>query len=158
MNIPLFDQTKADPKIQTFEAEAVRLSNELRTKPAKTFIDIDGIRIDIPAKRGFDCETADFMTMVNWLADTRIKKSESLIAFVYRILSVRFSTEYEQHKDQIKARYKLEYEMIQSKSKNDVSWFGEVGYGNKVRLDGSLTNHRAVTKQFKNERVRTVSK
>jgi len=30
--------------------------------------------------------------------------------------------------------------LIQSASKNEVEWFGEVSYQNMVRLDGSLTN------------------
>lgn len=138
MNISLFDQSKE--KDITYEGEAVRLSNELRAKPARSFINIDGIRVDIPAKQGFDCETVDFMTMVNWLADTRIKKSQSLSAFVHRIMAVRFPTEYTQNKSNIDGRYKLEMEMIESKAKNDISWFGEVGFKNKVRLDGSLNN------------------
>jgi len=151
MNISLFDQTK-ERKI-TFEGEAVRLSNELRAKPSRTFIDIDGNRVDIPTKQGFDCETVDFMTMVNWLADTRIKKSESLIAFVHRIMSVRFSTEYAQYKDKINSRYKLEYEMIQSNSKNDASWFGEVGFSNMVRYDGILNDNRNKVVIKRNEEV-----
>jgi hypothetical protein len=132
-----FDQTKKN--VITFEGEAVRLSNELRAKPASTSINHKGERIDIPAKQGFDIETAEFSVIVNWLADTRIKKSESLIAFVHRCLSVRFPDKYTQNKSKIDSRYKLEQEMIESNSKNDVSWIGEVGFSNMVRLDGSLT-------------------
>lgn len=141
-----FDQTKIrkdNGEISlTEEAEAVRLSNELRAKPSRTWIDDMGIRHDEPSRQGFDCESCDFLTMVNWLADTRIKKSNSLIAFVHRVMAVRFPNEYAQQKDKIDARFKLEYEMIQSKAKNDVAWLGEVGFQNKVRLDGSLTDSR----------------
>ena len=144
MNIPLFDQTKLlkdDNSISlTTEAEAVRLSNELRPQPSRTIIAVRGERIDIPARQGFNCETCDFMTMVNWLADTRIEKSESLIAFVHRVMAVRFPDEYTQNKDKIQDRYQIEYEMIQSNAKNDISWLGEVGFQNMVRLDKSLNN------------------
>mgnify|MGYP003636279523 CR=1 FL=1 len=132
-----FDQTKKNNI--TFEGEAVRLSNELRAKPASTSINHKGERIDIPVKQGFDIETADFKIMINWLADTRIKKSESLVAFVHRCLSVRFPDKYTQNKSKIDNRYKLEQEMIESNSKNEIAWFGEVGFSNMVRLDGSLT-------------------
>ena len=97
MNIPMFDQSKIykddNSNSLSGEGESIRLSNELRSQPSQTIIDVFGLRVDIPAKQGFDCETADFITMVNWLADSRIKKSESLIAFVHRILAVRFPTE-----------------------------------------------------------------
>ena len=143
MNLPMFDQSKIykddNSNSLSGEGEAVRLSNELRSQPAKTIINPFGTRVDIPAKQGFDCETADFITMVNWLADSRIKKSESLIAFVHRILAVRFPTEYSQHKNNIDSRYKLEYEMIQSHATNDIHWLGQVGFQNMVRLDKSLT-------------------
>jgi hypothetical protein len=132
-----FNQNKKN--IASFEGEAVRLSNELRAKPASMSINHRGERIDTPAKQGFDVETADFKTMVNWLADTRIKKSESLIAFVHRCLSIRFPDKYTQNKSNIDNRYKLEQELIESNSKNDITWLGEVGYSNMVRLDGSLT-------------------
>ncbi len=143
----------------SFYGDAVRLSNELRAKPSSTYLHpTTGQRVDIPARQGFDCETADFMTMVNWLADTRIKKSESLIAFIHRIMAVRFPTEYAQNKDKIQARYQLEYEMIQSNSKNDVSWFGEVGFSNKVRLDGSLTNPDSKVVRKRNDEIKIVRK
>ena len=162
MNIPTFDQStirKDNGEINLSpEAEAVRLSNDLRTKPSRFFINGDGIRVDVPAKQGFDVETADFMTMVNWLADTRIKKSESLIAFVHRIMSVRFPTEYAQNKDKIQARYKIEYEMIQGNAKNDISWFGEVGFSGLVRQDGSLTNNKNKIIKQRNGEIKVVRK
>lgn len=163
MNIPLFDQTKlvtdSNKLAITEEAESIRLSNELRAKPMTSYIHATtGLRVDVPAKQGFDCETADFMTMVNWLADTRIKKSESLIAFVHRIMSVRFPTEYAQNRDKIQARYKLEFEMIQSNAKNDIEWFGEVGFQNQVRLDGSLNNTKSKIIKQRNGEIKVMRK
>ena len=49
MIISNFEQSKKDKT--TFEGEAVRLSNELRSKPARTWINEFGFRIDIPAKK-----------------------------------------------------------------------------------------------------------
>ena len=155
MNLPMFDQSKIykddNSNSLSGEGESIRLSNELRSHPSQTIIDVFGLRVDIPAKQGFDCETADFITMVNWLADSRIKKSESLIAFVHRILAVRFPTEYSQHKNNIDSRYKLEYEMIQSHATNDIHWLGQVGFQNMVRLDKSLTLKTSNTIKNKNE-------
>tara|TARA_R110000751_G_scaffold195782_1_gene301163 strand:+ start:1228 stop:1710 length:483 start_codon:yes stop_codon:yes gene_type:complete len=155
-----FDQSKIRDdtgKISlTTEAEAVRLSNELRSKPSRTYIGANGKRIDIPAKQGFDIETADFKTIVNWLADSRIKKSESLIAFVHRFLSIKFSNEYSKYKSKIDNRYKLEHEMIESNSKNDIFWLGEVGFSNMVRLDGSLNNKNTRVIKQKNGEIKTV--
>jgi len=156
LNLPPVDQTKEQDT--TFEGESVRLSNELRAKPSHTELDFFGNRIDIPAKRGFDVETADFTTMVNYLADTRIKKSESSIAFIHRILSVRFPNEYTQNKTNIENRYKLEVEMIESKSKNDVTWLGEVGFQNMVRLDDSLTNPNVRLLKLRNGQINIIRK
>jgi len=156
LNISPFDQTKKDDT--TFEGEAVRLANELRSKPSRTFIGPAGERQDIPAKQGFDVETADFNTMVNYLADTRIKKSESSRAFVHRVLAWRFPTEYAQHRDGIDNRYKLEFEMIQSNSKKDIEDLGRVGYQNNVRLDGSLTKNNVRTEKQRNGKIRSVRK
>jgi hypothetical protein len=160
LNIPLFDQTKRfsenNTPLITEEAEAIRLSNELRAKPAKTYINVYGRRIDIPAKSGFDIETIDFNTIIDWLADTRIKKSESLIAFVHRCLAVRFPDKYSQQKSNIQNRYKLEQELIQSNAKNDITWLGEVGFSNMVRLDGSLNNPKNKVIKNRDETVKIV--
>jgi len=157
-----FDQSKIrddSGKISlTPEAEAVRLSNDLRSKPSRTFIGEDGIRVDIQSKKGFDIETAEFSVMVNWLADTRIKKSESLIVFVHRCLAVRFPNEYSQHRSKIDNRYKLEQEMIESNAKNDVAWLGEVGFSNMVRLDGSITNSKTKIIKSKDETIKVIRK
>lgn len=137
MNLSAFDQTKK--RECTYEGEATRLANFLRAKPASMFINSDGIRVDVPARRGFDCETADFSTMVNYLGDPRIKKSDSLITYVHRIMAVRFPDEYAQNRDKIHKRFKIEYEMIQSNAKNDAAWLGQVGFTNMIRQDGSLS-------------------
>jgi hypothetical protein len=156
MNISNFDQNKKDSI--TFEGEAVRLSNEFRSKPARTFLNMYGNRVDIPAKRGFDIETCDFLTMANYLADSRIYKSESQIMLLHRIMSVRFPNEYTQNKSKIENRYNLEMELIESKSKNDISWFGEVGFQNKVRLDGVLTNNNNRVIENKDKSIKIIRK
>mgnify|MGYP006189320093 FL=1 len=162
INLPLFDQSKLiksnGSTSLTTEAEAIRLSNELRSQPMRSFIDMSGNRVDIPAKQGFDCETTDFMTMVNWLADTRIKKSESLIAFVHRVMAVRFPNQYAQNKSKIDSRYRLEMDMIESKAKNDISWLGEVGFSNMVRLDKSLTSENNKVIKQRNGEIKVMRK
>jgi len=85
-----FDQSKikddSGKQSLTYEAEAVRLSNNLRSKPARSYINWDGIRIEIPAKKGFDIETVDFRILTDWLSNPNIKKSNALISFVRRWL------------------------------------------------------------------------
>jgi hypothetical protein len=85
-----FDQSKikddSGKQALTYEAEAIRLSNDLRSKPARSYINWEGIRIDVPAKKGFDIETVDFRILTDWLSNPNIKKSNSLIAFVHRWL------------------------------------------------------------------------
>ena len=155
-----FDQTTirndAGKISLTPESEAVRLYNDVLPKPAKFGIDSQGKRYDFPAKRGIDLVTCTFMDAVNWLADTRIKKSESSIGFVHRFLSDKFPNEYAQNRDKIDSRYKLEYEMIQSNSKNDVTWLGEVGFQNMVRLDDSLTNPNVRLLKLRNGEINIV--
>ena len=133
-----FNQKKKNSK--TFEGEAVRLYNDILPQAAQTFVDKFGKRYDKAEKKGIDVLTCTFKEAVNWLADTRIKKSESSTMFVHRVLSTRFPDDYSQHKNKIDNRLKLEHELIQSQSKSDIVWPGEVGYQNKVRLDGTLNN------------------
>ena len=152
MNISTLDQTRE--KELSFYGEAVRLSNELRAKPARTVINIDGDRVNIPAKQGFDIEICSFMDLVNYLADTRIKKSESMISFIHRVLNWRFETEYDEKKDKIFNRYQLEKEMIQSNSRKEVEFLGESGFQNLVRLDGSLTKKGTRIEKLKGEKIR----
>lgn len=151
MILPTFDQTRESEK--SAYGEAVRLSNEIRARAASLSIDPLGNRIDTPSRVGFNVEDCEFLDLVNWLADTRIKKSESSRAFAHRILSVRFPTEYAQNKTNIENRYKLEVEMIESNSKNEVEWFGQVGYQNRVRLDNSLTNTHINSVKLRNGNV-----
>lgn len=136
MNLQMFDQSREDE--QTTYGEAVRLSNELRSKPAHSYIGTDGIRYDIPAKSGFDIETCDVAEIKALLNNSTIKKSHSLLTFVHRICCVRFPDEYARLRDVIEARFKLEHELIQSEAKNEIEWFGETGYHNLVRLDKSV--------------------
>ena len=156
MNISNFNQNQKDSI--TFEGEAVRLSNEFRSKPARTFLNQYGIRVDTPVKQGFDIETCDFLTMANYLADSRIYKSESQIMLLHRIMSVRFPDEYTKNKSKIENRYNLEMELVESQSKNDVSWFGEVGFQNKIRLDGILTDNSNKLIENKDKTIKIIRK
>ena len=75
-HLPIFDQSR---KLESNAyGEAVRLSNELRSKPAITEISMEGVRKDYPSISGFDCETADYSVFTLWLNDTTKKKSKSL--------------------------------------------------------------------------------
>lgn len=149
--IPVFDQTKSNDL--TFYGEAVRLSNELRSKPAQTFINNRGERIDTPTKSGFDIETCDIQDIKNWINNTSIKKSQSLIMFVYRVLSVRFPIEFSNQKTIIDIKFREELNLIESESNNDPSWLGKVGFQNCVRLDGSLTDNSVKLLKLKNDEI-----
>lgn len=118
--------------------EAVRLSNELRAKQAYDITDLFGNIRTIPAKSGFDCETALYGEFTAWLGDNSIKKSESLFWFVIRVMSVRFPDKHNNIRFNLVVDNQHEFDLIKAQSKNNVDWFGEVGYFNKVRLDGSL--------------------
>ncbi len=145
MNLPTLDQTRE--KEMTPYGESVRLSNELRLIPDGTKLILNEANVLVKVFTGgrlwgFDIETASYGKLLSYFTDSRIKKrSESLIAFVNRILSIRFPNEYAQDKNKIeKIIGYSEYSLIQSEAKNEMEWFGEVSYQNKVRLDGSLTN------------------
>lgn len=144
MNITPTDKSNAydenGNRINGVLSEDYVLHQQILPQPAQSFIGINGNRVDIPAKRGIDIKTCTFMDAVNWLADTRIKKSETSRMFVLRHLAVRFPAEFSDYKVQIDQRYRLECEMIESKATNDARFFGEVSYQNMVRLDDSLTN------------------
>ena len=136
MNLAMFNQEKADPsKIimgiyvnKDAESECVRLSNELRSKPAFT----DSFGRSYKAKAGFDIETAPFGIIRQWLHDESKKKSPSLFCFVHRILAVRFPTEHQAMR--VDRSFEEEKNLIDEKNTNDPSWFGEVGYSGKTTL------------------------
>ena len=156
MNLSKFEnQELIDNNIQSYSKveEAKRLADELRSQPPKTTITMSGKRINIPAKEGFDCETCDFNTLCNWLRNTK-EKSQSLIAFVHRVLSIRFPNEYAQKKNYIDMRYRTEFELIGSNATNDITWLGETGFQNCVRLDSSLSNHTLKVIKRKNDNIK----
>ena len=162
MNLPTFDQTRKDEK-NTY-GESVRLSNELRYRPLGTKMVTDPITtklvsvIDEGRLWGFDVETAEYGKLLSYFTDKRIKKrSASLIAFVNRILSIRFTTDYNNDKLKIeKVIGRAEMELIQSETKNEIEWVGEVSYQNMVRLDGSLTNNRVRSVKLKDGSFKSV--
>jgi hypothetical protein len=135
MNIPAFNQSNKNDSSN--EGESVRLSNELRYKPEKIIKNIQGVIIDtIPEKSGFDIETASFGVITNFLETESLSKS--LESFIHRILSIRFENEYRDYI--VNDDFVTEKSLIISNSKNDVEWFGEVGYFGKTRLDKSIDN------------------
>ena len=129
-----FDQSKKNDI--TYEGEAVRLYNEILPKPASFFISGAGKRIDVKAKKGIDLRTCTFIECVNYLEDTRIKKSESISSFCHRVLSKRFPKEYADNKSNIINRSKLEKEMIQANTPkdNDIEWLGSAGFSGTVHF------------------------
>ena len=118
---------------------AVRLWLTLLPVPAHTNIET-GLWVE--AKKGINITNCTPHQFKTWLNDFSIKKSPSSLANVHRVFSLRFPNEYAQLRDNIDPRFKREYELIQSESKNDMYWAGEVDYQNKVMMDGSLTNNK----------------
>lgn len=142
-------------RIKDIPSEDYVLWNEILPKPGKNIIDLRTNKmIYYPQKKGIDINSCSFIEAVNWLADKRIKKSQTSIMYVHRKLAVRFPTEYAQCKHKIDHRFRLEYELIQSEAKNDPAWFGETSIQNLVRLDGTLTNSKSKTIKLKNEKFR----
>jgi len=137
MNLEMFNQAKADPNKfvagiyvnKDCESECVRLSNELRSKPA--FTNAFGMSYKAVTD-GFDIETAPFSIIRHWLNDESKKKSPSLFCLVHRILAVRFPKEHSLMK--VHRDFEEEKKLIDEKKKNLPSWFGEVGYSDKVTL------------------------
>lgn len=157
MGLTLFDQSRENES--GFYGEAVRLSNELREVDAHMEPDSMGnMTIQIPFKSGFDIESCSIVEIENWLNDKTIEKSQSLLMFVQRVFAVRFPLEYSQRSSIIDPEFKIEHEKIQSNAKNEVEWFGEVGYQNMVRLDGSLTNTRSRVVEDENGKIKIVRK
>jgi len=147
MNIPLFDQTRE--REQSSYGEAVRLSNELRAIQSSQYttriINAFGVgetkTFNIPAKWGFDVETADYVKFTTWL-NSDVKKSESLFWFVIRIMAWRFPLKHTEIKSGLTVHRRLEFDLILSQMKKEYEWIGTVGYSGMVRLDDTLTNPR----------------
>jgi len=151
MKLTMFNQEKADPsKIITgiyvnkdAESECVRLSNELRNKPA--FTNAFGISYKAITD-GFDIETAPFSVIRHWLNDENKKKSASLFCFVHRVLSVRFPIEYQAMK--VHRNFNAEKKLIDEKNTNNVSWFGEVGYADKITLSKKILRMKKINNKW----------
>jgi hypothetical protein len=155
MIISLFDQTRKEER--TAYGESVRLSNELRYKPARTQIGLDGLRIDYPAINGFDCETANYSKFTLWLNDTTKKKSKSLFWFVIRLMAWRFPEKHTEIKNSLSDRNKIEFELILSELKKEQEWIGLTGYQNQVELnpDSELNNKNVRVIKKNNDRYVT---
>ena len=79
---------------QSAYGEAVRLSNELRNHPAIDIKDNNHEEHSPEKTDGFDIETCASSDITSWLDDNTNKKSNSLLAFVCRVFSVRFPAEF----------------------------------------------------------------
>ena len=150
----IFDQTRKD-ELSSY-GEAVRLSNELRSKVARTIIDEFGNRVDYPAVRGFNPDTADYTEFASWLNDITKKKSQSLFWFVIRVMCVRFPEKHTEIRLNLSERRRLEFDLILSNMKNEVEWIGTVGYQNMVMLDGTLNNTKTRTTKLNDDEYKTV--
>lgn len=111
------------------------MSNELRAKPSRTEISMEGVRKDYPAISGFDCETADYSEFTLWLNDITKKKSKSLFWFVIRVMVWRFPEKHTEIKESLTPRRRLEFELILSELKKEQEWLGLTGYQNQVELN-----------------------
>ena len=164
MNLPIFDQTRKN-ELSSY-GESVRLSNEVRAVQAhqiqKWVISEFGVpelkTINIPAKDGFDVETADYRVFTLWLSNTNIKKSQSLFWFIIRIMAIRFLERHSEIRMNLAEKHKLEFDLILSQMKNEIEWIGTVGYSGMVRLDNSLTNINTQIIKLKNDGFKIVRK
>lgn len=121
----------------TTTAESIALANELRYKPnsSKIFIaDGKSHKLFVAGRLwGFDCETCSFQKLMSYFTGNKIKRSQSLISFVIRIMALRFPQEYHENKNRIvKLIGKDEYQSIESNKRNEIEWLGECGFQNMV--------------------------
>lgn len=155
MNLDKFENTKlVNGKIINYSKveEAKRLANELRSKKAYT-IKSDSYHyikdIHIPAKKGIDVETASFTEITMYIKTHKL--SQSSLMFLYRVLAVRFPTDFAIMKKS--SPNSLELELIESNATNDIAWLGETGFQNCVRLDGLLSNKNLKVIKRKNDNI-----
>ena len=94
--------------------------------------------VTILALKGINPVTATFSQMRDYLDDDTIKTSESRKELVRRIMSIKFPADFRNEVNHVSKSLKREYELIDSHTNKDVKFLGEVGFFNKVRLDGSL--------------------
>jgi hypothetical protein len=149
-----------DNQIQSYSKieECKRLANELRSKPERIIPANNYYRLKevvIPAYKGFDIETCEFKDIKKYISNTP-KISQSLLMLMLRIMALRFPKDYQTIKK--KSSIKTELNLIESDAKNDISWFGEVGFQNCVRLDNSLTSKNIKVLKKKNDILEIVRK
>ena len=124
---------------QTFEAEASRLAESLLPQPARTVIDIDGTRRDMPQKTGIQVGTDTWPVINAYLSSPDTHLTPSQFWFIIRCCVMRFGRSLIL-RENLTAERREEYDMLcdDVPDKVDLDWLGEVGYTNKVRLDGAL--------------------
>ena len=148
------NQIKSYSKVE----ECKRLANELRSRP-QMVIKADNYHrlkdVVIPAYKGFDVETCDFKDMKKYITNTPVI-SQSLLMLIFRIMALRFPKDYQTMKKN--SHIQTELNLIESESKNDIAWIGEVGFQNCVRLDNSLTSKNIKVIKRNNDEVRVMRK
>jgi len=118
--------------------ESIALANELRYRADSTKIFVNdlgkSVKIFVAGRLwGFNVEDCTFIKLMSYFTGNKIKRSQSLISFVIRIMALRFPKEYHENKNRIvKLIGKDEYEMIDSNKRNEINWLGECGFQNMV--------------------------
>jgi hypothetical protein len=161
MKLSLFgDSILIDNQIQSYSKieECKRLANELRSKPER-ILKANGYNIlkdrVIPAYKGFDVEICDFKDMKKYISNTP-NISQSLLMFMLRIIAMRFPTDFQTIKKN--SSIKREMELIESMTINDPCFFGETGFQNCVRLDGTLSGKNIKILKKRNDNIKIVRK
>lgn len=125
-------------RIVSTTTESIALANELRYSADSTKIFVNdlgkSVKIFVAGRLwGFNVEDCNFIKLMSYFTGNKIKRSQSLISFVIRVMALRFPKEYHENKNRIvKLIGKVEYEMIESNKRNEIEWLGEVGFQNLV--------------------------
>ena len=146
-NLLLDDQGK---RSITTTAESIALANS-----TKIFVNDLGKSQKLFVKGrlwGFDCETCSFQKLMSYFTGNKIKRSQSLISFVIRVMALRFPKEYHENKNRIERLIgKDEYQSIESNKRNEINWLGECGFQNMVYYTKLKKNVNVI--KGKNDRI-----
>jgi hypothetical protein len=111
-----FDVTKANEEIIDNHGELARLYLDVLPIPKRVVMN-SGIEIVIPKKKGIDLETCSISEMKKYLNDDKIKKSNSIINLIKRIIYLKDSS-YTNSED---------LKLYNKKTKN-IDFLGETGF------------------------------
>ena len=91
MNLDSFDNIKLNDTGNIITKnpieEAKRLANDLRSKKSYSYLSPYGVKIDVPAYKGFDIETCELKEILKYLDDKSIRKSKSIIKLILPTIS-----------------------------------------------------------------------